>query len=94
MEEALERQLIIERSKAAVKMSEEDIRGYYRDALMLEMPMLINYFVKEIVLYNDRIEIYFNSLAETSPDESQGFSFYAGTITIEDTTKELEMYVG
>ena len=38
--------------------------------------MLINYMVKEITLYNDRVVITFNSPLRTSPDDSQDFSFY------------------
>lgn len=34
----------------------------------------------KILLYDDRIEIYFNSPIRTSPDdENRGFSFYRGT---------------
>ena len=60
-QEELERQILIERSKTAVKLNESDIRQYYEQALRLEMPMLINFLVKEIVLYNDKIELYFNT---------------------------------
>ena len=37
--------------------------------------MIVNYFVKEIILYNDRVEIHINSPFTNGPDESQGFSF-------------------
>ncbi len=77
-QEQLERQILIERSKTAVKLTESDIRQYYEQALRLEMPMLINFLVKEIVLYNDKIEIYFNSPIKTSPDDdNRGFLFYS-----------------
>ncbi len=41
--------------------------------------MLINFLVKEIVLYNDKIEIYFNTPIKSSPDDdnSRGFLFYS-----------------
>ena len=93
-QEALERELIIERSKTSVKMSESFIREYYEEALRLEAPMIINMLVKEIVLYNDRIEIYFNSPLKNGPDESRGFSFYKGFICLQNQQPmELEMYV-
>ena len=93
-QEALERELIIERSKASVKMSESFIREYYEEALRLEGPMIINMLVKEIVLYNERIEIYFNSPIKNCPDESQGFSFYKGFIRLQSTSDTvLEMFV-
>ena len=78
-QEQLECQILIERSKTAVKLSETDIRQYYEQALRLEMPMLINFLVKEIILYNDKIEIYFNSPIKTSPDDEsrRGFLFYS-----------------
>ena len=38
--------------------------------------MLINYLIKEIVVYEDTIHIIYKSPLAISPDESQGFSFY------------------
>ena len=78
-QEEIERQMLIERSKTVVKLNERDIRQYYEQALRLEMPMLINFLVKEIVLYNDKIEIYFNTPIKTSPDDEsrRGFLFYS-----------------
>ena len=84
--EDLERQILIERSKNAVKVPESAIREYYDEALTLGAEQLINYLIKDIVLYDDKIEIHFNKPTRTSPDESQGFSIYTeknGDITIE-----------
>ena len=39
---------------------------------------LVNYLVKEIKLYNDKIEITFNTPLRTSPDK-QGSSFLSTT---------------
>ena len=69
-QEELEKQILIERSKIAVKLSEKDIRQYYEQALRLEPQMLVNYLIKEIVLFDDRIEIHYNSpIIRTGPDE-------------------------
>ena len=39
--------------------------------------MLINLLIKQIVLYNDKMIVYYNSPIQTSPDgNSQVFSFY------------------
>lgn len=81
-QESLERQILIERSKTAVKLSESDMREFYTQALELEPQMLINYLIKEIVLFDDKIEIHYNSPIRISPDDSQGFSFYSKTIQI------------
>ena len=39
---------------------------------------MINLLVKEIVLYDDKIEIYYNNPTTKSPDESRGFLLYVG----------------
>ena len=94
-QEALECELLIEKSKTAVKVPESFILEYYEEALHLEATMLVNLLVKEVVLYNDRIQIHFNSPIKNCPDESQGFSFYKGFISTQCAqTMELEMYVG
>ena len=75
-QQELQRQIEIEKAKSIVILSKTELRTYYKEALLLEGKMLINYMVKEITLYNDRVVITFNSPLRTSPDESQGFSFY------------------
>ena len=77
-QEELDRQILIERSKNAVRVSAEEIKMYYKEALALEAQMLINYIVKEIVMYDDKIEIYFNKPTRNSPDESRGCFVYKG----------------
>lgn len=83
----LERQALIEKSKLAVQLPEAIIRKFYTKALEMEPRLLIDCLVKEILLYDDKIEIYFNSPikpspAEGGPDESQGFLFYTEDIRI------------
>ena len=83
MQENLERQIIIERGKTAIKVSKEQIREFFEQALTLEPQILINYLIKEIVLFDDKIDIYFNSPIRTSPDHNgRGFSFYSKIIKI------------
>ena len=103
-QEDLERQILIERSKMSVKLSAKDIREYYEQALALEPKMLINFLVKEIVLYNDRIEVFLNNPIKISPDDSQGFSLYKGVgnlqhklpnkPTLENIKMKIEIYIG
>lgn len=78
--EDIERKLLIEKSKTSIKLNEEQIRKYYLDALKEEPSILINYLIKEIKLYNDAVEITFNSPITKSPN-NKGFSFlYANGI--------------
>ena len=73
----LERNILIEQSKTKIILSEDKIRKYYEQALLKEPQMLINLLIKQIVLYNDKMIVYYNSPIQTSPDgNSQGFSFY------------------
>ncbi len=62
-----------EASKMQVKVSEKEISAYYESALMKEPQMLINFLIREIIVF-DEIHIYFNSPSQTGPDASQGFS--------------------
>lgn len=95
----LEKQILIERSKLAVKMSEQDIREFYESALTLEAQMLVNYLIKEVVLYDDKMIIKYNNPLRTSPDDCQGFFFYAKnhsytyTIPNKPTVYEIRMNV-
>ena len=70
----LERLIIIERSKMQVKVSEKEIRAYYESALLQEPQMLINFLIREIVVFDNEIHIYFNHPLQTGPDASQGLS--------------------
>ena len=81
-QEELERQILIEKSKLALQLSEDTVRKFYTDALKAEPKLLIDCLIKEIILYDDKIEIYFNSPIKISPDESRGFAFYTENIKI------------
>ena len=74
-QETLEREILLERSRQSIKITENEIRQYYSKALRLEPRMLIEFLVKEIILYNDKIEIVYNSPFRANLDDSQGFSF-------------------
>ena len=50
----------------------------WREALALEAQMLINYLVDEIVMYDNKIEIFFHKPTRNSPDESRGCFVYKG----------------
>ena len=78
-QETLEREILIERSKLSVKISESDMRTFYIEALKQEPKMLIEMLVKEVILYNDKAEVIFNTPPRMNLDESQGFSFCSFT---------------
>lgn len=69
--EDIERQIIVEKSKTNFKLTKEDIVTYLNDALKLEPQLLINYIVNQIILYDDKMQIYFNSPTIKTTDESR-----------------------
>ena len=72
--EEIEKEILIEKSKSSICIPECEIRKFYKEALKRESLMLINYIVKEIRLYNDKIDIILNSPTFRSPD-CEGFLF-------------------
>ena len=70
----LEKQILIERSKGSQQLTKQQIMDYYLAGLKLERKLLIDYLIKDIIVYDDKIEIKFNSPTKISP-EPQGFSF-------------------
>ena len=79
-QEELERKILVEQNKIDIRLTAADIREYYKSALTMESQALINFLIKEVVLYDDKVEIYFNKPTRTSPDENRGFSFYAKSV--------------
>lgn len=80
----LEKQIAVEKSKTAVQLTEKQIREFYSQALALEPKLLINYLVKQITLYDDKIEIQFNAPIKVSPDDEsrRGFSLCSKTVKL------------
>lgn len=75
---SLEKKLLVEKNRTAVKLTEADIRKFFVEALKLEPRFLIGYLIKEIRLFDDKAEIYFNSPINSDPDESQGTLLFTG----------------
>ena len=56
-------------------VSREEIIKFYAEALKQEPMLLINYLIKEIKLFNDKVEIKLNNPIKKSPDIDLGSSF-------------------
>ena len=72
----LQKRMEIEKANAAFRLTKEEIIRFYKSGLEKEPLKLINYFIKEIKLYDDEMIIYYNTPQPINLDESQGFSFY------------------
>ena len=92
--EELERQIRIEESKIVVKVSERDVRNFYAQALLQDPQMLVSCLVKEVILYDDRMEIHFNS--PLASGDGHASSLGAAELNDSDTDNsglKIEMYV-
>ena len=74
--EDIDRQILIEKSKNAFMVSKQAIKEFFIEALKLEPKILIDYVIKEIRVYEDKLEIIFNSPIKRSPDTNQGFFLF------------------
>lgn len=94
-QEELAKLITIEQSKETVLITEKEIRKYYEEALKLEPQMLVNYLIKEIVLYDNRTDIIYNSPIKStnSPDDSQGFSFYTKSVRLGNKTMTVTLLI-
>ena len=88
----IEKRLAIEKSKTAFRLTKEQIIEYYKSALEKEPLLLINQFIKEIQLYDDKMIIIYNTPNPINLDESQGFSFYDKNVKMPYTTQSKKHY--
>lgn len=77
--------LSLEKSKTKLQITKEDIVSYLKTALRKDPKLLIDHLIKEVVLYNDKVEIYYNYTDKTRPDgeNHQVFSFYTTSMSFE-----------
>ena len=83
-----------------VEKCKEQIIDYYKSALEKEPLQLINHFIKEIQLYDDKMIIIYNTPKTINLDESltkrsafgQGFSFYDKNVKMPYVIQNREYY--
>ncbi len=77
--EDIESKILVERSKEKSQITKEEIMRYIKTAIKKEPKQMIKMLVKEIVLFDDKMEIYFNFIDKKRPDDfdHQAFLFYS-----------------
>ena len=65
----IDEKLLIEKAKDNLKLSKEDIVNHIEKALQNKADKLIDLLVKEIVLYDDKVEIKCNYSTRNKPEE-------------------------
>lgn len=71
----LDEKIAVEQNKTVPILSEKDILTYYSSALENEPRLIVSLLVKRIVLYDDKIEIFFKSPLEKKPRRKSGLLF-------------------
>ena len=73
-----------EECKQQIGLSRTEIISHIRSALQKEPQQMINALVNKVILWDDKIEIYYNyTLRKDSDDRCQGLLFYKGTGAID-----------
>lgn len=81
--EDLDVKISIEESKNRIQLSKEEIKKFINKALRKEPRQMIRALIREIVLYDDKIKIYYNYTERKRPDGEtrQVFCVYTEKIT-------------
>ena len=87
--EELDKEILIEHNTQSFRISREEVEKFYTEALKREPMLLINYLIKEIKLYNDKLEILLNNPIKKSPNNDLDSSFLFKTKLF----REIEIYV-
>ena len=81
----LRARLVAEESHDKLQITKSDIKRFIRKAVEKDPALMIKTLIKEIILYDDKIEIYYNYTKNKSPDDDdhRGFCFYEEIIELE-----------
>lgn len=67
--EIAEGKILVERTKDKVQITGADIKKFIRKALKKEPRLMIKLLVKEVIPYDDKVEIYYNCIDKKGPDD-------------------------
>ena len=94
--ETIEQNLLAERAKEKIKLSKTEVIRFIKNALLKEPKQAIYLLVNKIILYPEKVEIFYNYTEKPEPDDEdhRAFSFYKGEICHENTAlKTVILYV-
>ena len=80
----VEGKILIEKAKEKSAISKEDIIKFISKCIKKEPLQMIKLLIKEIILFDDKVEIYYNYIDKKSPDEfeHQAFLFYEENVDL------------
>ena len=77
--EDIDTKVLLEKSRTKVLLTSKEVVGYIKTALKKKPKIIIKMLIIEIILFDDRIKIYYKHTDRQKPDEiktHQVFSFY------------------
>ena len=77
----LEGKIVAETCKETTTITKHGILKYFNKALKKEPRQLLNMLIKKVILFDDRIDIYYKYTTKSPDgDDHQGFVFYSDTV--------------
>ena len=89
----LKEQILMEETSLQCQLSKEDIVKHFSTALKKSPEIILGLLVDKIVLYDDKMEIYYKNLTNKSPDNCRDFLFYTGEIFYNKTRVVKNTYI-
>lgn len=77
----IDTKIAIQKSKQKIQITKDDIIKFLRTSLKKEPQLMLRILIREIILYDDKIEIYYNYIdnkKRPDDDNHRAFSFYSG----------------
>ena len=89
----LNEQITIEETALNCQISREDILRHFTVAIKKDPAIMINLLIDKVILYDDKIEIYYKSLTNKSPDKRQDFLIYNNEVYYDKTRVVKNLYL-
>ncbi len=89
----LNEQITIEETSLNCQISREDILRHFTVAVKKDPAVMINLLIDKVILYDDKIEIYYKSLTNKSPDKRQDFLIYNNEVYYDKTRVVKNLYI-
>ncbi len=81
-QQEIEQQILIEQNKQSIKLSATEIKLFYTSALNKNSKILINLLIEKVILFDDKVEIYFNSPIKNPSEPHPDLILYSKTVDI------------
>ena len=78
----LEDKITVEEYKKQKELSYENVVAYLQKAIQLKPKPLILTLIQKIVVYDDRLEIFFNYTKEKNPDDTSRQDYFCNSGSI------------